>query len=409
MKNIDYKLFTAVLLLMIWWVIMISSVSVFSSYTVTSKMVDKWLIKEAYNYFYLLRSVSHIAISLIILAVIVKINYYFFEKYSPVFLGVIWLLLVYVLVSWETYYWAKWWISVPWIPFLIQPTEFLKISLILFLAMYFKKNNHLLKNFKTGFLPYVWIVSVVVLLVWLQPDFWTLLVLIPITWIMFFYAWANKKHILSVLALWLVLFTSVYSFWSYDKENWKLNNKLGYITQRVDNFFKSNEDLFKSSEGNSTNDKTYQTKQWLISIWSGGFSGKWFWQSIQKYWYLPEVQWDFIFAVIVEELGFIWWWILILIYLYIGYRGLYIAYNVKDKFAKYTALWITTWFLWQTFVNIWVNLNIVPLTWVTLPFISYGWSSLLALAIWTWILLTISRHIEEKPAYARMNNKKFIF
>ncbi len=100
---------------------------------------------------------------------------------------------------------------------------------------------------------------------------------------------------------------------------------------------------------------------------------------------------------------------MLLLYLYIGYRWFYIAYHVKDKFEKYTAVGITSWILFQTFINVWVNLNIVPLTWVTLPFVSYWWSSLLGLSIWVWVLLSISRNIEEKPKYARMSKNKFIF
>lgn len=407
MKNIDYKLFITVVALMVFWVIMISSVSVYSSFNVTSKQVADWLIKEPYNYFYLLRSISHIIISLIVMGFVIKTPIRFFEKYSNHFLAVAWMLCVYVLVQWTVLKWARWWISIPWVPFLIQPTEFLKVALIIFFAVMFKKYNHYLKDFKNWFIPYVLVVWMVVWIVWAQPDFWTLLVLIPVTWIMFLYAWANKKHIFWVIGLWILLFVSVYSFWKYDETDPKdpnKNNSLWYITRRIDNFMQSNEELLRKRK-----DSDHQTIQWLITIWSWGFSGKWFGQSIQKFWYLPEVQWDFIFAVIVEELWFRWWLILLLLYLYIGYRWFFIAYHVKDKFEKYAAVGITSWILFQTFINVWVNLNIVPLTWVTLPFVSYWWSSLLGLSIWVWILLAISRDIEEKPKYARMSKNKFIF
>ena len=404
MKNIDYKLFIVVVLLIVFGAIMISSVSVYSSYKVTyEQYVSKWLIKTPYNYFYLVRSIFHIVVSLLIMWFVTKVNYSFFEKYAKYFLIASWVMLIYVLIVWAALKWAKWWISIPWIPFLIQPTEFLKVSLIIFLAAAFKKYNHNLRDFKKWFLPFLWIMSVVVILVGLQPDFWTLMVLLPVTTILFFFAWANIKHILSMALLWICLIAIVYKFWEYDPNTWKNLNKLGYITQRIDNYLADSESAIKNSQIND------QTKQWLITIWSGWFGWKWFWQSIQKFWYLPEVQWDFIFAVIVEELGFRWWLILLLVYLYLWYRWFYIAYNVRDNFAKYADLGLTSWFLFQSFINVWVNLNIVPLTWVTLPFISYGWSSLLALCIWVWIILSISRDVEEKPAYARMNKNKFIF
>lgn len=403
MKNIDYKLFIVVVLLIVFGAIMISSVSVYSSYKVTyEQYVSKWLIKTPYNYFYLVRSIFHIVISLLIMWFVTKVNYSFFEKYAKYFLLASWVMLIYVLIVWAALKWAKWWISIPWIPFLIQPTEFLKVSLIIFLAAAFKKYNHNLRDLKKWFLPFLWVMSVVVILVWLQPDFWTLMVLLPVTTILFFFAWANIKHILSMALLWITLVFVVYNLWKWISSDWK-TSKLNYITRRIDNYLADSESAIKNSQIND------QTKQWLITIWSGWFAWKWFWQSIQKFWYLPEVQWDFIFAVIVEELGFRWWLILLLVYLYIWYRGFYIAYNVRDKFAKYAALGLTSWFLFQTFINVWVNLNIVPLTWVTLPFISYGWSSLLALCIWVWIILSISRNVEEKPAYARMNKNKFIF
>lgn len=403
MKNIDYKLFIVVVLLIVFGAIMISSVSVYSSYKVTyEQYVSKWLIKTPYNYFYLVRSIFHIVISLLIMWFVTKVNYSFFEKYAKYFLIASWVMLIYVLIVWAALKWAKWWISIPWIPFLIQPTEFLKVSLIIFLAAAFKKYNHNLRDLKKWFLPFLWVMSVVVILVWLQPDFWTLMVLLPVTTILFFFAWANIKHILSMAILWITLVFVVYNLWKWISSDWK-TSKLNYITRRIDNYLADSESAIKNSQIND------QTKQWLITIWSGWFAWKWFWQSIQKFWYLPEVQWDFIFAVIVEELGFRWWLILLLVYLYIWYRGFYIAYNVRDKFAKYAALGLTSWFLFQTFINVWVNLNIVPLTWVTLPFISYGWSSLLALCIWVWIILSISRDVEEKPAYARMNKNKFIF
>lgn len=408
MKNIDYKLFFTVVVLLVFWVIMISSVSVYSSFLVTNKMVAEWRILESYNHFYILRSISHLIISLIVLWLVTKIPSKFFEKYVNYFLGFSIILVFTALAFWDVRKWARWWLDIPWLPFTLQPTEFLKIFFIIFLAVMFKKYNHNLKSFKKWFIPYLISLFILVLIIWTIPDFWTLLVLIPATWILFFFAWANKKHIASLWVLWIVLFVSVYSLWHYNPQNPTENNKLWYIKQRIDNYLKSSESLFEN-KNTKDDDRTLQTKQGLITIWSWGFSGKWFWESIQKFGYLPEVQWDFIFAVIIEELGFRWWLILILLYMFIWYRGFYIAYHVKDKFEKFTAVWITSLILWQTFVNIWVNLNVVPLTWVTLPFISYGWSSLLSLCIWVWILLAISRNVEEKPQYSRMSKQRFIF
>ena len=406
-KSVDYKLFFTVLALVVFWMIMISSVSVYSSFRVTSTMAANWYITEAYNHFYVIRNIMHVIAWIVTLWIIVKIHYSIFEKFSKyIFWAALSLLLV-VLTVGTSLWWARGWLSIPWIPFTIQPTEFLKISLIVFLAAFFKKYKWYLQSFKEGFLPYLSIIWLIVLLVWLQPDFWTILVIVPVSAIMFFYAWANIKHLALTAFLGLFLATSIYTAWDYDKETWIPNNKLWYITQRIDTFAWDNKDLFtKVALKDSRKD---QIRNSLITIWSWGFDWLWFGWSIQKYWYLPEVQWDFIFSVIIEELWFTWGLILIMFYLHIWYRGFYIASRVQDLFAKYAAVWISSRILLQAFINIGVNLNIMPLTGITLPFISYWWSSLLSLMIALWILLNISRYIDEKPKYSRASKSKYMF
>jgi cell division protein FtsW len=406
-RNVDYKLFFAVIALIIFWMIMISSVSVFPSFKVTSGMVAKWYIQEAYNHFYVIRNIAHVIIWLIAVAVISKIRYTFFEKFSHYTFWLSLLLLFIVLVIWSVFWWAKWWLDIPWVPFLIQPTEFMKIALIVFLAAIFKKYKWYLQSFQYWFLPYLGIIWFIVLLVGLQPDFGTILVVVPVSALMFFYAWANIKHLWITALLWFLLIFSVYITWDYDKETWETTKWLWYITQRLDTFLWDNEDLFTAAA--YKDERKDQIRQALITIWSWGFTWLGFGHSIQKYWFLPAVEGDFIFSVIIEELWFLWWMTLIFIYLYIWYRALYISRHSKDLFAKYFALWYWSRILFQAFVNIWVNLNIMPLTGITLPFISYWWSSLLSLLIWLWILLNISRYIDDKPKYSRLARKKIMF
>jgi len=398
-ENIDYKLFFSVLALVIFWMIMVSSVSVYSSFRVTDLQAQKWYIDEAYNYFYVIRNITHVLVSLFILWLFAKIKAWVFEKYSKYIFWVAIFLLVVVLWIWMSLNWAKWWIAIPWIPFTIQPAEFLKVWLILFLAAFFKKYYSYLSDFKKWYIPFMWIIGWVLFLLWMQPDFWTIMVILPVSVIMYYYAWMNIKHLAITVWLWAFLILSVYSIWEYDKTTWKNLNNLWYITQRIDNFMADNEVAIKNKTIN------YQTEQALIAIWSWGFDGKWFWGSIQKFGYLPEVQWDFIFSVIIEELWFLWGTIILIIYMYIWYRWLYIANRVKDKFAKFAAIWFSSRILMQAFINIWVNLNIVPLTWITLPFVSYWGSSLLSLMIWLWILLAISRDVEQFDSSRRERSK----
>ena len=150
-----------------------------------------------------------------------------------------------------------------------------------------------------------------------------------------------------------------------------------------------------------------QNKQALIAIGSGGFLGLWFGHSVEKYGYLPEPQGDFIFSIITEEIGFIGASVIICVYLYIIYRGFMIAIFCEDLFGKYTAFGITVWIFWQMIINVSVNLSIFPNTGITLPFVSYGGSSLLMMLIAGGILLSISREVD--PTKKNLTNIFYLY
>lgn len=386
--SVDYKLFFVVLILIIFGMIMISSVSIYPSHKVTTNMVNAGIIDEAYNYFYVRKNIFHVLLSLFLLAITVKTPYQIFEKYAKQFFAFILILLVTVLLIWPSWNGARWWIDLPFLPFAIQPTEFLKFATIIFFAYLFKLQHKKITTFQNGFLPFAIALWVILLLVGLQPDFGTIMVVIPMSVMMFFIAWANVRYLLILALFWVILSAWVYMWWKHDKEKIGDENKLSYITDRIDNF------LTDSKSAISKKTIHYQSEQALIAIGSGGVSGLGFWKSIQKFWYLPEVQWDFIFSVIAEELWLVWVLVLLSMFSYIAYRSFYISYFSPDLFARYYAFWFACWVLLQAFINIWVNLNIVPLTGITLPFVSYGWSSLLSLCLWLWLLLNVSRFID---------------
>lgn len=377
-----------ILALVIFGMVMISSVSVYSSFKVTSRMVAAGSLGETQNYFYLLRTMFNVAMGIVIMVICSKIPYQFFEKFARhIFIaGFIFLSLVFIIGT--EYNGAKGWIDIPGLPSL-QPVEFMKLGLIIILAYFLKKRRAMIADIYMWFIPYFFYVGLVFLLLIFQPDFGSILILAPVT-IALYYVWGgNIKYILLAIFVALIGAISIYAIGKVAPKT-----GVGYISQRIDNFFRNSHSIV---ETNNRDDKDYQMKQWLIAIGSGWFFGLGFGKSIQKFGYLPEVQGDFIFSVIVEELGFFWAIILITIYLLITYRWFLIARSVKDLFGKYLALGITIWILVQASINIGVNLNIVPLTWVTLPFVSYGGSSLLSLMIAVGILLSISRNAEYKP------------
>ena len=320
-KSIDSTLVFIVVALVIFGMIMISSVSVYPSFKITSRMVAHWLLPESNNYFYLSKNIAHVVIGLIALMFFSKIPYSLFEKHvKSIFYGsLLWLFLV-LFIGIE-YNGARGWLSIPGLPSL-QPVEFAKIGLILFLAYFIKKRRSNLSSFSDGFVPFFVIGLSVFLLLAFQPDFGSILIIAPVVIAMYFVAGGNTRYLaVSFLACIIgafgIYFVGKSAGWS----------SLSYISSRIDNFFDDSHALFE--KGNDDG-KIYQTKQWLIAIGSGWFFGLGFGKSIQKFGYLPEVQGDFIFSVIVEELGFFGTLLLFWAYFTIVYRGFAISRWVKD-------------------------------------------------------------------------------
>ena len=390
-KSIDTTLVFIVIALVIFGMIMISSVSVYPSFKITSRLVTQGILDEPNNSFYLFKNISHVIISILMLIIFSKIPYSWIEKYiREIYFSVLFLLFLVLFVGSE-YNGAKWWLNVPWLPS-IQPVEFAKIGLVAYLAYFIKKRRSLLPSLADGFLPFFGIVGSVFLLLAFQPDFGSILIIAPVVIALYFVGWGNIKYLFVSFLVCFIGASSIYGIWKLGGEE---GNKLSYISSRMDNFFGSSMELFTKTNPDG---KDYQMKQGLIAIGSGGFFGLGFGKSIQKFGYLPEVEGDFIFSVILEELGLVGMLMLFSAYLTIVYRWYTISRRVEDPFGKYLAFGIATLILVQVFVNVGVNLNVVPLTGVTLPFVSYGGSSLISLMIAIGILLNISRYTEVKPS-----------
>ena len=397
-KSIDTTLLFLVMGLVIFGMIVISSVSVYPSFKKTTTALT-----QGYNYYFLVRNITHVIVWVLLMTFFSKFTYSFFEKYSKYILFWVYFSLIAVLLFWKKLNGATGWIDIPWLPS-IQPVEFVKIGLLIYLAYFIKRKKSLLSHFQDGFIPYFLIAWWVFLLLALQPDFWSVLIIAPVI-IALYFVWGGNIRYLWISFLTCILgVVSVYGIGKMTS-GWE-KSKLSYISTRIDNFLQDNHTLFTNTD---TDGKDYQIKQWLIALGSGGFFGLGFWKSIQKFGYLPEVQWDFVFSVIVQELGSFGWSVLLLVYVFIIYRWYTIARAVKDPFGKYLAFGISTLILVQVFVNVWVNLNVIPLTGVTLPFVSYWGSSLISLMVAVWILLNISRYMEYTPkSQYSLGNKRRI-
>ncbi len=388
-KDIDYPLLFAILWLVIFWSVMISSVSVYDSYRITRKLVESGTLEAPNNWRFIIRNIIQIGIGLAAMVVAIKIPYMWWKKYTKWIATVVIALLIWVLIFGIKINGARGWFDIPWLPFALQPTEFLKLSIILTVASFCSRYKQSLSDTQQGFIPFIASIIIPIILVFLQPDLWALFIIIPIAVSIFFVAGGNIRILAILFGIGLLIASLFYTLWSYTTPEER--TKFSYINDRVNSFFSGNK---KAIENNTMH---HQNKQALIAIGSGGFLGLWFGNSIQKFGYLPEPQGDFVFSIITEELWFIGSFILIALYIFIAYRGFLIVLACEDDFGKYVAFGIVMWITWQMIVNISVNMSIFPNTGLTLPFVSYGWSSLLSTLTAAGILLSISREKSWKP------------
>lgn len=354
--NFDKKLFWAIVLLAVSGLVMMSSISVATSYDVTGT-----------NDFYFWRHFLFLGIGSIAFLFALKFPLSWLRRWAlPIFLVGIGLVILTLAIG-ETYgTTARLWLRVAGFSF--QPVEATKLAVITFLAAIFSSGKLDADSWEGGFIPFVVVLGIPALLLAIQSDFGSLLVLVVTAAAMFFAAGANWKHFLGGMGVFAGGATI-------------LALAIPYIRRRVEIFLHPELDPLGAG---------FQVKQALIAIGSGGLFGRGFQNSIQKYNYLPEVQSDTIFAAISEEMGFLRILILVGAYLFIAWRGFAIAQKATDEFEKILAVGLTTWIVGQAFINIAVNLALIPNTGITLPLISAGGSSLVFTLIAAALLLQIS-------------------
>ena len=254
-------------------------------------------------------------------------------------------------------------------PLSLQPSEFLKFVFIIMIARWCSMNASNFKTIKYGLLPYLFFTGLVTLVMLLQPDFGTLFVMIIGSFIVYFVGGAQFKHIGILIATGVLGFVILVSL-------------RPYMMERVVTFFDATHDTKGSS---------WQLNQSLIAIGSGGFLGRGYGQSVQKYNYLPEPIGDSIFAVLGEELGTIGIIFLFILYGIVIVRGLRIALGSESQFGRLLVVGIITIFSAQIVLNIGSMLGLLPLTGVPLPFISHGGTALMATLFQIGVILNISR------------------
>ncbi|MEK7533722.1 MAG: putative lipid II flippase FtsW [Patescibacteria group bacterium] len=248
--------------------------------------------------------------------------------------------------------------------FLLQPAEFVKLALAIYLSAWFANKE------KGRLMAFLMLLGLVLFLIVIQPDMGTAVVILCEAMLIYFLSGGNVLYfailmpIISILGMFLI----------------KLSP---YRAKRLEAFLNVNQSIESSS---------YHVKQILIALGSGGITGVGLGNSLQKYAYLPETTTDSIFAIIAEELGFVGATCIIILFIIIVWRGFNIASLAKDDFGKLLATGITTFLAVQTIINLGALVSLFPLTGIPLPFISYGGSALIIDLCSIGILLNISKN-----------------
>jgi len=306
----------------------------------------------------------------IVCATFANIPYRFLGAYS------VWLYVIGIILTFAvfipgigiTFNGAKRWIMLG--PISFQPSEFLKISYILFLAMWFSSFKSKIQTFQFGLIPFLAISGLAALPLILQPDMDTTMIMLLAGSAMYLVAGADKRHLAILVVIGLIGAGAVVAI-------------KPYVLERITTFLNPAENSLTSG---------YQIQQSLIAIGSGGILGRGFGQSIQKFNYLPEPTSDSIFAVASEEFGFVGALIIIALFFILFIRGIQLSNRSVDTFGGLVMLGIVILIVSQSFLNIASMLGLFPLSGLPLLFISKGGTALFFTLFATGIIFNISRY-----------------
>ncbi|HZD50275.1 MAG TPA: putative lipid II flippase FtsW [Silvibacterium sp.] len=358
--GVDKWLFGATLMLVVVGLLMVFSASAV-------------MAKERFGspYAFVIRQSLWAAIGLTAMVLLMRIDYRRFNKPNVVFplVAVSVLLLLVAFLMRDSHATHRW---IRFGPLSFQPSEIAKPALVLFLAWFLQNRMQSIEDFRGTILPAALPSLIFIALILKEPDLGTALVCAGVTALMLYLAGMNMRYLgLAALASAPVLYFMLF------RVKWRRDRILAFLNPESDPLGKG-----------------FHIIQSLIAVGTGGITGAGFMDGRQKLFYLPEPHTDYIFANIAEELGLIGAIAIVGLFVVLGYRGMRAAILSKDPFARFLAFGITATLLIQAFFNISVVLALVPTKGITLPFVSYGGTSLFIMLASIGVLLSITREVD---------------
>ncbi|MBW1739962.1 MAG: putative lipid II flippase FtsW [Deltaproteobacteria bacterium] len=314
------------------------------------------------------RQVVYALAAILVLIICRHVPYLFYRKMAYPILVVAFLLLValYLPGVGHPVGGARRWLKVFGLSF--QPSEFARLALVIYLAYSMSKKQEKIKVFAVGFLPHVVVLATFGALIVMQPDFGMAAMLVFVVWTMLFVGGVRLSYLLTAVAGMLPIAYYILIHAGY---------RLRRLTSFLDPW------TYQSDAG-------YQIVHSLMAFGSGGVFGTGIGNSYQKLFYLPEPHTDFIFSVLGEELGLVGVCLVMGLYAMILWRGIVVAMKARDLFATYLAVGLISALGLQVCVNVGVTMGLLPTKGLTLPFVSYGGTSLVMNAAAVGILMNIS-------------------
>lgn len=334
------------------------------------------------SFYFAKRQAIAMILGLFAMIFVMNVHYKLLRKWTPVIFLITLVLLALVPFIGSGPLGVRSWFRLG--PFNLQPTEFAKLSIVLYLASLITKKGDKFQDFKKGLLPALIIIGLVGFMIMQQPDMGSCAILVLGAMTVVIAGGANLKHlgIISGIGVGIAgLVLGIMALAGHGFDSYRFNRFRVFMDPWSDPL-----------------DTGFQIIQSLYAFGHGGFTGAGFGQSIQKLHYLPEAHNDFIFAIIGEELGFLGTSLFLLVYVLFIWRGIIISLRCPDTFGMLVGIGIMSTIGIQALVNIGGVTNSIPMTGITLPFISYGGSSILATLIGMGIVLGISRYTNNQTA-----------
>lgn len=358
-SSVDFGLFLSVLVLLSMGIIMVFSSS---AVTAANSLGDA--------FYFLKRQLAWAGLGLMGMVALMRIPYTTFRRLASPFLGISLLLLILVLIIGISAKGSSRWLGVG--PLSFQPSEVIKLSMVIFLAARLAENSrHLGSSFVRGLGPYLFLIFLVCGLILAQPDLGTAIAIAGTSYLLLVAAGANRNHLLILFLAGLALIGLAIIIAPY-----RMARFTAFLNPWAD------------PQG-----KGYQTIQSLLALGSGGPFGTGLGRGRQKLYYVPEEHTDFIFAILGEELGFMGTALVVAAFAFLLWRGFRTAMKAPDAFGSLLAAGITIMITFQALINMGVVTGLLPVTGITLPLVSYGGSSLVFTLAGIGILLNISRYV----------------